>query len=91
MERELSRAVVTARKAYRCDACHWWDRSGYGIADCETEEQKHALEEAQANGWKIHPGQKYLRVTGIQDGELVTYRARPDMDELCTALDIFDE
>ena len=91
MERVLEDKVVMARKAHRCDASLQWQRSGYTVADCETDEQMLVVKEAEADKWCILSGQAYRKVTGIQDGKLCTYRARLGMDAVCIALDLFDE
>jgi len=91
MERILSEKIVTAKKVYLCDASAQWGRAGYTISDCETADQRLHVEAAEADGWKILPGQAYRKVVGIYEGELYTYRARPGMDAVCYALDLFDE
>ncbi len=91
MERILTDKTVTARKHYRCDASELWLRSGFRLDDCETSDQRLMVEAAEADKWKILPGQAYRRVTGIHEGELCTYRARPGMDAVCRDLDLWDE
>ena len=91
MERVFTDKIVTAKKHYRCDASEQWLRAGYTVAECETAEQRLMVEAAEADKWRILPGQAYRKVTGIQDGELCTYRARPDMDAVCADLDMWDE
>ena len=91
MERILTDKIVTAKKHYHCDASEQWLRSGYTIAECETPEQRLMVEAAEADRWRILPGQAYRKVIGIQDGELSTYRARQGMDAVCAELDMWDE
>lgn len=91
MERVLSDKIVTARKHYLCNASEQWWRSGYSIDDCDTSDQKQIVEAAKADKWKILPGQKYRKVTGIHEGELCTYRARCGMDSVCLELGLFDD
>ena len=79
MDRVLTDDLVQARKHYPCDACYWWGRSGYRLDDCETGDQRLFVEAAQADKWKILPGQMYRRIKGISDGSVTTYRARPGM------------
>lgn len=90
MDRVLRRKVVTARKHHSCDACHWWQRSNYGIDDC-TPTQWVVVLSAQADGWRILPTQQYLVVTGVQDGVLTTYRARLDMQHLIEELYLVED
>lgn len=85
----ISDKIVTARKAHRCDACRTWIDSNYSEADC-TDKQRMAVAEAEADNWRILPGQKYLKMVYVECGDLMTYRARPDMDAVCNELDLFD-
>ena len=48
------------------------------------------VEAAEADKWRILPGQAYRKVTGIYEGDFYTYRARPGMDSVCYELDLFD-
>ena len=91
MERIFTDKIVTARKHYRCDASEQWRRFGYTVADCKTSEQRMMVESAEADKWRILPGQAYRKVTGIQGGEFSTYRARPGMDAVCRDLGMWDE
>lgn len=91
MDRVLSDDLVIARKHYPCDACDWWDHSGYGLDDCETEEQRMIVEAAQADNWRILPGQTYRRIKGVFEGRFVTYRARPAMQTVVEQLDLCDD
>lgn len=59
--------IVTAKKHYRCDASEQWNCAGYSLAECETGEQQ-LVEAAEADKWRILPGQAYRKVTGIHDG-----------------------
>ena len=91
MERVFTDQIVTAKKLYRCDASEQWRRAGYTVADCETAEQRLIVEAAEADRGLILPGQAYRKVTGIHEGDLCTYRARPGMDEVCRDLEMWDE
>ena len=91
MERVLTDKIVTAKKHYRCDASEQWRRSGYTVADCETSDQRLMVEAAEADKWRILPGQAYRKVTGIYEGDFCTYRARPGMYSVCNDFDLFDE
>ena len=90
MERVFTDKIVTAKKHYRCDASEQWQRSGYTVDDCETPEQRLMVEAAEADRWRILPGQAYRKVTGLHEGEFSTYRARPGLDALCADLDMWD-
>ena len=90
MDRVFMDKIVTAKKHYRCDACEEWIRSGYSLDDCETSDQRLIVEAAEADKWRILPGQHYRKVTGIHEGDFCTYRARPGMDALCFELGFWD-
>lgn len=91
MDRVLSDELVQARKNYACDACYWWDRAGYGLDDCETSEQRLIVEAAQADKWRILPGQTYRKIKGIFEGSLTTYRARPGMQSVIEQLKLCED
>lgn len=91
MDRVITEKLVRARKDYTCDACYWWNRSGYTAEDCGTDDQRLIVQAAEADGFMIRRGQMYRRVTGMDGGEFVTYRARPGMDSVCTNLELFQD
>ena len=91
MDRVLTDEIVQARKHYACDACRQWGRSGYSLSDCETSDQRMIVEAAQADRWRILPGQQYRRITGISEGALTTYRARPGMQSVIEELKLCDD
>lgn len=86
----LKDEVLTARKFYACDASEFW--RSYGLPSEElTAEERLVLEGAGADKWKIRPGQRYRCVVFRDGRELVTYRARLDMDALCQRYDLYDD
>ena len=91
MERVFTDKIVTAKKHYRCDASEKWLRSGFTLSDCDTSDQRLSVKAAEADKWRILPGQAYRKVTGIHEGKFCTYRARPGMDSVCIDLDMWDD
>jgi hypothetical protein len=87
MDAVLTDKLVQARKHYRCDASDRWHANGYTIDDCETSEQRLIVEAADADKWRILPGQMYRRITGVFNGKLTTYRARPGMHDILGRLE----
>jgi methenyltetrahydromethanopterin cyclohydrolase len=87
----LKDEVRTARKEYRCDACRWWNNAGMTEADCTTDEQRAAVAAAKDAGWKIRVGDKYRYVRGPYEGQMSTWRARVDIDDLCAAHKLYDD
>ena len=90
MDSVISHELLTARKRYRCDASDWWCSQGMSLDDCETEEQRQAVQAAEADKWIILPGQQYLKEVGKFDGMIYTFRARPSMHKACKELDVYD-
>ena len=81
--------ILQAKKGYPCDACAVWDNMGMALEDCQTDEQREIVKDAQADGWRILPGHLYLKTVYVEDGVVRTYRARPGMDSVCCDLDLF--
>ena len=86
----ISEMTVKAKKGYPCDACAVWDDMGMAMEDCHTDEQRKIVQSAQADGWRILPGQMYLKTFYSEDGAMRTYRARPGMDHVCGELGLFE-
>ena len=79
-----------ARKAYRCDACDIWCRSGFGERDVSADDWLVA-QGCEADRWKIRRGQRYRRVVYVDGRRLVNYRGRLDMDDLCERHNLFGD
>jgi hypothetical protein len=85
--RDTTQAV---RKHYKCNACDLFCWSGYGQRDVSADDWL-IVQGAEADGWKIKPGTQYRKVVYRDGRDLVTYRARLDMDSLCQRNDLFGE
>lgn len=87
-----NQTTPTARKQYSCDAAEWI--VNHGIEDvlynC-TDYEKADIEKAQNQSWKIQPGEKYVKVVGVWEGEFSTFRAKPELDAICHRLNIYDD
>lgn len=80
MRQELSARISVARKVYACDAtAHILDIAFF---DDFTQEEMDQVEKSVEEDGKILPGTTYLRVVYKQDGEIRTYRARPEMEAI---------
>ena len=88
----LSNNYHKARKDYSCDACYWFSEiAGERFQiDIKLSEAKLWVK-AQKDGFKIKKGQRYLRNVNKQDGELYTFRARPEIHELCVKYELYEE
>lgn len=85
----LSESKPVARKEHNCDACNWIlntgiDGMGFSISE------KRAIVKARRNKWKITKGQKYIRQSNIKDGDLYTFKAIPELHELCLKHDLYE-
>ena len=78
-----------ARKEYRCQASEWVNNMM--ARDELTEDELEVYEKAEAEGWKILKGTKYLKTDGFWDGEPSTFRARPDMDAICQKYHLYHD
>lgn len=85
----IRQTLPHARKSYPCDACAAFCRSGLGDDDL-TFDDLLIVQAARADRWRILPNRQYVKLIYRDDG-LQTYRARPDMDDLCHRLELFDE
>jgi hypothetical protein len=88
--RVLSDRTVKARKHHTCDASFAFNRAGLAKKDIDAEDWP-VIERANTEGWKILPGQEYRNLTYVDGGELVTYKARLEMDAICQKYGLFDE
>lgn len=79
-----------ARKDYDCDACPWIFNGDIG-PDYYTADELLIIDAALADKGKIKKGQQYVRQT-LKDGrDLITYRARIDMHDICLKYDIYQD
>ncbi len=76
-----------ARKAYECDACEWLVNVG---TDDLSDDELTLYEQAKNESFSIQPGQTYVKVEGIWDGEFTVFRARPEVHALCIKHNIYD-
>ncbi|OUV22918.1 MAG: hypothetical protein CBC55_02445 [Gammaproteobacteria bacterium TMED95] len=76
-----------ARKAYECDACEWLINVG---TDDLSDDELTLYEQAKNESFSIQPGQTYVKVEGIWDGEFTVFRARLEMHALCIKHNIYD-
>lgn len=77
----LSEKIVTARVDHRCDACRIFSDTGYGPDDLSPDEWA-VVEKARAEKNMILAGQQYRRAVYADGGQLWTFKARLDMDEI---------
>ena len=85
----LSETHPVARKTYRCDASEYVrDACNQGIF---TIAEYRKIIKVKRNGWKIQPGQRYIKQVVVDGGTIFTYRALAEMECLCQKYDLFPE
>lgn len=78
-----------AKKEYHCDASAVFHNGS--CAEDLPDEDVQGYVAAQLDGFKILPGQRYIKHVYKDGGELCTYRGRPDMDAICTKHQLWEE
>lgn len=86
----LSRKTPIARKSYLCDACEAFRRAGIGDDELSKDDLL-IVQGARADKWRILAHRQYVKHTYKDGGDLMTYRARIDMDALANRLELFSD
>ena len=86
----LSETKPKARKDYNCMACEWFNNSGYIAEEELTKEELAAYKKAEDSNFEIKKGEEYIRQNNKYDGEIYTFRAIPEMHEICIKYDLYD-
>lgn len=90
MTKVLGESTPVARKAYTCNACEWLIEA-LG-AEAFTIAEYRLIVKARRDRWRIHPGQRYIKQFSVDMwGEAYTFRARPEMHELCLKHDLYED
>ena len=82
--------IVTARKEHDCSACEMIS-NGDNPEDWMEVDELIVYLKVKEKGFKINPGDRYIFQTGVYDGELYTYRAIPEIHDICVKYDIFGD
>ena len=85
----LSQSTPTATKEHECDACEFILSAGvhgYGYSFSELR----LIAKAKRQGYKIQKGQKYLKQKNICDGEIYTFKAMPEIHQICLDHDHYE-
>lgn len=81
-----------ARKTYRCMASDWIVNGDlYEIFRGCTREERRAIVKARRNRWSIQPGQIYVRQAMVWDGRMGTFKAIPEMHDICLKYDLYED
>ena len=78
-----------ARKDYDCEASLF-------VRECNTVDfmtfaERRVIVKARKNGWRIKKGQRYVRQFNTYSGDTWTFRAIPEMHDICAKYDIYPE
>jgi len=92
----LTSETRKARKDHYCNACEWLTAESasidYLISEHGlTEDEVKSVKAAAENKWRIKKGSEYSYQTGKQDGEFTTFKAIPEIDEICQKYDMYPE
>lgn len=79
-----------ARKEYKCDACELIFRKEFREEDMSPEDWDTFMG-AWGCDCKILKGEKYIKLKGFADGEPDTFRARPEIDEICVYNNFYED
>ena len=85
----LSESEPVARKDHNCMASDFilnQGVSGFGYSFSELR----IIAKAKKNGYKIIKGQKYIKQNNIQCGDIYTFKAIPEMHEICLNHDHYE-
>lgn len=88
MANVLDETNPVARKNYECMACEWVLNKGidgYGF----SKDELRILAKARKNKWKILKGQKYIRQFNKQDSGVYTFKAIPEVHQICLDNDLY--
>lgn len=81
---------VVARKHHDCAACAAFLRAGYSSQDLHLADEWLTVIAAEADGWKVKPGDDCFVCSGFFDGTAFRYYKRIDMDNLCIKYDLYE-
>lgn len=81
----------TARKEYNCDACNFL----FNLSDiCElglSLSEYRSVAKAIQNNYRIQKGSKYVRQFNTDGSEAWTFRAIPEINDICLKFDLYEE
>ena len=88
MDRIIDSTMRKARKSHNCNACHFLFEADYRRIGATIAEYR-AIAKALADKGKILPGEAYEEVFCEFDGEVFTYRHKPEIDQICKKYDLY--
>lgn len=92
MCRVIGESRPKARLAHQCMAYEYLENSDLSDIIYEmTYAEKRAVVRAKLNGGLILPGQVYVRIFMDLDGYLETYKAIPEIHDICQKYSLFED
>lgn len=85
----LSESEPVARKPYDCMACEWILNGGID-GEGFTRPELRALSKARKNKWQIVKGQKYIRQNNKLGDDIYTFKAIPEIHDICLKHDLYE-
>lgn len=79
-----------AKRSHECSACRIINESEEALLKM-NETQKSIYLKAKTLNFMIVKGEEYIKIEYKKNDEFKTYKARPEMDRLCKALNLFTE
>ena len=91
MDEQVSEEVIRkARKQYDCMACEWLDSMPrYELGEFLSYREARAFVRAREKKFKILKGEKYIHQTRKFEGQLYSFRAIPEIHEICLKYEIY--
>jgi len=86
----LSNKIRLAAKDYQCNACEWMNESLCDVIDEMSFSEKRSIVNAKRNKMMVTKGRKYVYQTGIYDGSFYTFRAIPEIHDICIKYSLYE-
>ena len=82
--------IVIARKQHDCCACEMIS-NGDDPEDWMEVDELIAWLKAKEKGFKINQGEQHVYQSGVYSGDFYTYRAIPEIHDICVKYDMFGD
>tara|TARA_R110002012_G_scaffold25023_1_gene82993 strand:+ start:12 stop:290 length:279 start_codon:yes stop_codon:yes gene_type:complete len=86
----ISQVEPIARKEHECHASRWIREQDGNRPQFENFTQYRNWVIASRNNFKIQPGQKYIRQTNKYEGVIYTWKAIPEIHQICCDLNLYE-
>lgn len=79
-----------ARKNHYCMASEWLNQCGNLRGLTFTFSEWRAIIKARDNNWEIQKGDIYINQRNVDCGDIFTFKAIPEIHEICIKYDYYD-